>query len=172
MVRHCFDDFCDFDSSTGADRYGDEYVGSIWPQAVHSLYNALSKPLFILGVFLTVLPSVVGIHHSFFNLVLNAKILVIIARISFCTYLIHIFILTQFIYSRTYDTYYGMLDIFVQYQGMVVLCLFFGFLMTVIVEVPLGNMLKIGMARLKKTKKEHHPRTIKDSLITNDSLLL
>ncbi len=122
----------------------------------HSFYNSLSKPFFILGVFLTALPSILGIHHSFFNLTLNAKIFVLIARISFCTYLVHIFILFQYIYSRTYDTYYGLIDIFIYYSGLLVLCLLCGFLATVMVEVPLGNVLKIAMAQLRKSKKQHH----------------
>jgi peptidoglycan/LPS O-acetylase OafA/YrhL len=48
-------------------------------------------------MFLTILPSILGIHHSFFNLILNAKALTFIARISFCTYLIHLMVIYGFI---------------------------------------------------------------------------
>ena len=70
-------------------------------QGMHSLYWALSKPIFIGGMFLTILPSILGQTSSFFHLILNAKIFTFIARISFCTYLVHLFVIYQFIYSRS-----------------------------------------------------------------------
>ena len=96
-----------------------------------SIYYTFSKPVFLFGMILVILPSILGISCSFFNLVLNAKVLTFIARISFCTYLVHLIVIYGFILERTYDVYYDLIDIFVLYLGMLVICLFFGFLLTV-----------------------------------------
>ena len=90
-----------------------------------------SKPLFILGMFLTVLPSMIGFKHSFFNLILNTRLFVFIARISFCTYLLHINFLIYFESDRSYDIYYSIIDQFMIYMGLLVICLFFGAIMTI-----------------------------------------
>ena len=108
-------------------------TGSHWPQLAHCLYFILSKPIFTFGLILTVLPSCLGLRHSFFALILNAKIFSWIARISFCTYLVHVLILYCYIFSRTYDVYYVPVDTFVIYFGLLVICLFFGFVLTIFV---------------------------------------
>ena len=79
---------------------------------------------------MTILPSCLGISHSFFNLILNAKAFVYIARISFSTYLVHILIIEYFFADRTYDLYYNIPDLFAIYFGLLVLSLFFGFIVT------------------------------------------
>lgn len=84
-----------------------------------------------MGMMLTLLPSSLGIRHSFFNLVLNAKVFVLIARISFCTYLVHLMLIYRFIYMRTYDIYYNLVDMFITYLGLLPIILLFGFLMTI-----------------------------------------
>ena len=127
-------------------------TGSHWDQIGHSLYWTLSKPIFIAGMIMTVLPSILGIKHSFFNLILNAKSLSFIARISFCTYLVHYIIIGQVIATRTYDIYFSNIDVFTLYLGMLVISLFFGFVVTLTVELPFSNLLKMGMKKLLKNK--------------------
>jgi len=124
-------------------------VGYVWPQSLHSLYISLSKIIFIFGVICTVLPTTLGFKHSFLNLILTPKIFHFIARISFCTYLVHLMIVFQFVYTRTYDLYYNITDMFVVYMGILVISLFFGFLMTLIIEVPFSNLQKELMSYLK-----------------------
>lgn len=82
---------------------------------------------------MTILPSLLGIRHSFFRLILCSKILSFIAKISFCTYLVHLMVVYGFIYDRSYDIYYSLLDIFVIYVGLLVICLALGFVLTVTV---------------------------------------
>ena len=143
-------------------------TGSHWPQIAHSFYWILSKPIFIFGMILTVLPTTLGIKYSFFGLILNAKIFAWIARISFCTYLVHLMIVFRFIYNRSYDFYYQLQDIFVIDFGLLVLCLFFGFLVTLLVELPFANLLKIVMTGFK-TKGRGAPIQVNksESLLTN-----
>ncbi len=129
-------------------------TGSKWPQWIHSLYWSLSKPLFVIAVFMTTLPSMLGLRHSFFDLLLNTKLFMFISRISFCTYLAHLMVVYQCIYTQNHDYYYYIQDVFVRYFGVLVICLFFGFLLTLFVEVPFSNLLKLMTKPQKKGSNE------------------
>jgi len=124
-------------------------TGSHWPQEAHSFYLVLSKPVFIFGMILTVLPSILGIRHSFFALILNVKLFAWIARISFCSYLVHLMVIVWYYYTRTYDVYYKFQDTFATYMGLLTLSLFFGFIMTMLVELPFSNLLELLMTGFK-----------------------
>ena len=142
------------------------YSGNYWPQFGHSLYYALSKPLFIFGMMMTVLPSCLGITHSFFNFLLTAKVFIFIARISFCTYLVHLMVMLKVIYDRTYDIYYEVFDVFSIYLGVLVISLFFGFILTMTAELPFANLLKMLMANMKQSSKKA-VQSKSESLLTN-----
>lgn len=94
------------------------------------------------------------------------------AKISFCTYLVHLIILIQYIFSRTEDSYYSIIDAFPAYLGCLVLSCFFGFLVTVFVEVPCSQWLKEAVSKLKKKgiRIEREPISMdaSQSLVTND----
>jgi peptidoglycan/LPS O-acetylase OafA/YrhL len=129
-------------------------LGHHWPQWVHSLYWVISKPIFIGGMFLTVLPSILGCRHSFFATILTAKVLHFIARISFCTYLVHLFVLYYFLCDRSYDIYYSLIDMFTFYLGVLAYSLFFGFLLTMVIEVPFANLVRVAFPAARPQKKE------------------
>lgn len=133
MVGNRCDGFPNFHPSNVANRYHQSYKGSKWPQWVHSLYWTFSKPIFILCLFMAVIPSALGIKRSVFSTILNAKILIFIARISFCTYLVHLMVLYQFIYTQNYDIYFTNGSIFILHFGLVLKSLFFGFMLTIII---------------------------------------
>jgi peptidoglycan/LPS O-acetylase OafA/YrhL len=89
-----------------------------------------------------VLPSILGIKHSFFRTILTAKIFTFISRISFCTYLVHLMVVYQYIYTRSYDIYYNIKDMFVIFIGFLPLILTFGAAATILIEVPFSNLLR------------------------------
>jgi len=104
---------------------------------------------------MVVIPTALGIKRSFFELILNCKLLMVIARISFCTYLVHLMVIYQVIYVQMViyqviyvqnnDYYYDLRTMFVIYMGILVLSLVLGFLLTILVEVPFSNLLKSVM---------------------------
>ena len=96
---------------------------------------------------MTFLPSILGIRHSIINTILTARVFFFIARISFCTYLVHLFVVYQYLYTRSYDVYYDIKETFSVFIGLVPIILFLGVVMTLVIEVPFGNMLKMAMAR-------------------------
>ena len=118
---------------------------------------------------MTILPSCLGITHSFFNLILNAKVFVFIARISFGTYLVHLLIIDYFFADRTYDLYYTTPDLFAIYFGLLVLCLFFGFIVTITIELPFANILKNLTSKHNQNHKKAKIDKKVESLLTNES---
>ena len=125
-------------------------VGYIWPQVIHSLYYAVSKPIFLIGLLLVVLPTLIGYQKSFFNTILTPKIFHFISRISFCTYLVHYIVISQFLYGSVNDKYDNTFDVFVVFLGMLILSLFFGFLTTMLIQLPFSVLQKNLIEYLKR----------------------
>ena len=76
-------------------------------------------------------------------------------------------------YSRTYDVYYKVQDTFATYVGLLTLSLFFGFIMTMLVELPFANLLKLLMTGFK-TKGRGIGEVQEEksgSLLTNESIV-
>jgi peptidoglycan/LPS O-acetylase OafA/YrhL len=111
---------------------------------------------------MTILPSMLGHGHSFFNLIMTSSAFHFIARISFCTYLVHLMVLYNFTLSRNYNVYYNIIDNFIAYLGILVLSLVFGFITTVLIELPFAKLQKELMTTIKakarkaKEAKEMH----------------
>ncbi len=139
-------------------------LGNEWPQLLHSFYWGLSKPIFLLGMTMTILPTMIGHSQSFFNTLLTSRAFHFIARISFCTYLVHLMVLYHFILSRNYNIYYNIIDTFIVYLGMLVVSLGFGFLGTVFIELPFAKLQKELMNAIKGRVKEK----VTTKLITNN----
>ncbi len=123
-------------------------VGYYWPQILHSLYGCLEKPFFIFGLLMVTFPTILGVQGSLFRTLLDNKILNFLAKISFCTYLIHLMVILQYISSRSFDNYYSLLATFTPYLGCLVVSCFFGFLMTIFVELPFSVWQKEVMKGL------------------------
>lgn len=87
-------------------------VDITWPQIYHSLYAALTRFLFVFGLALTILPSLLGNKKSIVIFLMDTKIFNFIAKISYCTYLLHLIIIIIYYKGRTYDRYYSAVPIF------------------------------------------------------------
>jgi len=81
------------------------------------------------------------------------------AKISFCTYLIHLMVIYQFCTSRTDDVYYSINDGFILYVGCLALSCTLGFLMTIFVEVPCSYYQKQLMKKVSSWGKSTAAKT-------------
>ncbi len=97
---------------------------------------------------MVVIPTILGVKNSFFKLLLDNTLLNFLAKISFCTYLMHLMVIIQYYNSRTYDYYYSLLAAFPLYLGCLVLSCFFGFLLTIFVELPFSVWQKDLLKKL------------------------
>lgn len=121
-----------------------------WDQVWHSLYLVSSRLLFNVGILLVILPTLLGLKTSFFRTILDTKLFNFIAKISFCVYLVHYIVLSQEIAYRAYDVYYYPKDIYIQFIGVLVLSCFFGFILTVTVELPFSHLQKQFLSKIAK----------------------
>lgn len=128
---------------------GDNY----WPQFVHSIYLTYGKLFFVFSLSIIILPSILGIQ-TFIRFIMDTIFFNFIAKISFCTYLIHLTILLHWYTTRAIDSYYAFLPkyfIFASHTSSSLLC---GFVLTVLVEIPCSKLQKIVMKNMftKATK--------------------
>ena len=75
-------------------------LGLYWPNFVNAVYLTYSKSLFVFGITLLILPSLLG-SSSIVGFVLDTPVTNFISKVSFFTYLIHINVISQWTNSRT-----------------------------------------------------------------------
>ena len=129
-------------------------IGYEWDQIWHSLYFCFAKVVFIIGLTLVLLSTLLGVKGSFFMTILDTKLFSFIAKISFCTYLVHLIFITQYLAVFYTDLYYNIQDRYVILLGFICASCFFGFLLTIVVEVPFSYLQKEVMNKFKGKKKE------------------
>eukprot|EP00919_Chromeraceae_sp_WS-2016_P021005 GHVR01049793.1.p1 GENE.GHVR01049793.1~~GHVR01049793.1.p1 ORF type:complete len:114 (-),score=1.00 GHVR01049793.1:1495-1836(-) len=108
---------------------------------------------------LTILPSLIGVKNSMVMFTMDTSLFNFIGKISFCTYLVHLIVMTQYIESRTYDVYYSLVSETILFFSFTVLSLFFGFIMTIIIEIPCS---KIQKALVSKILQKSESKQIKE----------
>lgn len=111
-------------------------VGYLWPQWFHSMCLNFGRSLYPFGIFLAILPSLLGVEGSFFRLVLDTPFFSFLSRISYGTYLVHGLAILYFSGTKKYDTYFGITDLYVNSLAVIVVSYFFGLLTTLLVELP------------------------------------
>ena len=105
-------------------------VGGTWPQTVHSTYLSMGKVVFVLGLYVMILPSLLDIpNFTFF--IMDTKVFNALSKISFWTYLIHYMVVLQVTYSQKLDFYYTVSDILPLYIPIAAISVILGFLGTI-----------------------------------------
>ena len=120
---------------------GDDHF---WPQLAHSFFLTYSKFIFIFGLSLTVLPSLLGIH-TLARFMLDTKAFNFIAKISFWTYLIHLNVINIGVTSIKIDFYYAYVPLFSQFVCSSILSMALGLIFCLICEVPFAGLQKMFM---------------------------
>lgn len=103
-----------------------------WPQLAHSLYLTYGKTLFVFSLSIIILPSLLGIK-TFVRFIMDTDFFNVIAKISFCTYLIHLTLLMHWFTTRTIDEYWAFLPKYFLFVSHSVGSLILGFLMTILI---------------------------------------
>ena len=100
-----------------------------------------------MGLSLLILPSLLGID-SIVRFVLDTKLFNFIAKASYCTYLIHLVVLTFIMTIRKIDFYYDLTSVFGYYTFYAVVSIFLGFILTILVEIPFAKLQKMLLTYL------------------------
>lgn len=125
--------------------------GTAWSQTTHSFYLSTGKVFFVLGMYLSILPSLLDLpNFTFF--IMDTKFFNFIAKISFWTYLIHYMVVLQITYRQKIDFYYSVGDIIPLYIPTAAISVFLGLVGTLIVEIPFAKMEKMLLNKLMGKK--------------------
>lgn len=115
-----------------------------WPQIIHSIYLTFGKILFVFGLSLLIIPSIILPTNSKSKLlvrfILDTKLFSYIAKVSYCTYLIHLTLLLLYYGSFKFDFYYAMGPTFTIFVSFSVLSLFCGLILFLLVEQPFSHL--------------------------------
>jgi hypothetical protein len=107
-------------------------VGNKWPQIYHSLYLSLGKVLFVLGMYLAILPSLLGVKNFTF-FIIDTNLFNWLSKVSFWTYLIHYMVVLQVTYRQKLDFYYTLSDILPLYIPIAFISVLLGFFGTMLI---------------------------------------
>lgn len=124
-----------------------------WPQLIHSLYLSLGKIIFVMGLSMLILPSLLGVK-SWVIFCMDTKFFNFIAKISFCTYLLHLLVIQWLINGRSVDYYYTTMSMHVIFVFICLISLILGFILVLMVEVPFAKLTKILMDKTKGNPKK------------------
>lgn len=123
-----------------------------WPQLAHSLYLTYGKTLFVVGISLIILPSLLGVD-SFVRLLMDTKLFNFVGKVSYCTYLVHFFFILIWFLGQISTFYFEPIHIYSQFAAVSFISIFSGFMLAILVEIPFAKFQKklIGVL-LKSTQ--------------------
>ena len=117
----------------------DMQLGNTWPYWAHGVYLSFEKLTFTFGIYLLILPTLLEIPNMAFFL-LDTKFFNFTGKISFWVYLCHFMIVEHVCFAEKVDFYYTAETIIPLFFAIAVISLFFGFIGTMLVEVPFSKL--------------------------------
>jgi peptidoglycan/LPS O-acetylase OafA/YrhL len=109
-----------------------------WPEWYTQLFQGGAKITYVIGLSLTFLPSLLG-ARSILSWLMNNKIMMVLAKLSFTGYLVHLMIVYMLIYQQGNGFYFNSKMVFFDYITMIVLTLFSACFISLIIELPVVN---------------------------------
>lgn len=114
----------------------------VWNDTQHVFYLIFNRFAFVFGVLLVLLPGVLT-GKDFIYKILSFKFFSPLAKLAYCTYLAHFFVLARSIYS-TRNSFYATNEAFIYFSlSDLVYSLIAGLILSVFVEIPMMNVIKL-----------------------------
>lgn len=121
-----------------------------WPQFVHSVYLTYGKLAFVFGISLIILPSILlnsdkdDTKNStlIVRFLMDTKAFNFIAKVSFCTYLLHLTFILIYEGSTKTDYYFAFYPTFVLFVTFSAISIVSGAIFVYIVEAPFTKLQK------------------------------
>lgn len=124
-----------------------EQVGDSWPQLAHTLYLTYGKTVFVFSVFLIILPSLLG-TQSIIRFIMDTKMFNFVAKVSYCTYLLHLCFIYWWDSQVSTNLYYELIGVYSLFASHSVISVLGGFVLAVLVEIPCAKFQKIIIHKL------------------------
>jgi len=126
-----------------------------------TLYNPLCRPLYVFGLGLFLMGPIVGKNY-FLQIFLGSRFWAPWAKISFYSYLVHLFVFTWFFGQMRQSIYLDHKSILWSYFGVIVLSIFVATFLSVLFEAPWMQLEKLVLfPPRKKRVKDEEPAEFK-----------
>ena len=126
-----------------------------WSDETMSVYIALSKPAWTLGLCILSILLFIG-EAPLINMILANRLTAILGRLTFCAYLIHPSILYWIYFSSNYPNHFSDIWYATTFLSVVSSVFLLSALFHLAVERPVANLDRLflgGMSKKKKTQK-------------------
>ena len=110
-----------------------------WSNNISYIWSAISRLLFVIGVALFSLPSLFG-KNRFFTAIFNNDFFLVMARISYCGYLVHLIIIEGMVNNQKGEFIPTNLDMFYDWSGTMMITTFLSIVLIVLIESPCVNL--------------------------------
>mmetsp|Transcript_43559 Transcript_43559/g.51285 ORF Transcript_43559/g.51285 Transcript_43559/m.51285 type:complete len:307 (-) Transcript_43559:33-953(-) len=134
-------------------------------QIVHSLFNAVSRPLFVFGLALILMGPLTG-RNKLMRFVLGSNGYSPWAKVSFMAYLIHLLVFKYFYSQTRQSVYITHKDVIFSLAAVLLLSLFISIPFSALFEAPFLQLEKLVIFP-EKPKSEQE-----DSIVTEDSHIM
>lgn len=124
-----------------------------WNLAESMAYNGLSRPLFVFGMMLVLMPTFEGRLNWLFSFMSN-PLFVVLGRLTYCAYLMHFTVIYSYNFSLDSSNYFNHANIIYHYIGIYVLSYTVAFGMSLVIEAPLLTIEKTILFPPKPPKKK------------------
>ena len=115
-------------------------TGSSWPQWFHSMCINFGRILYPFAITLILGPTLLGVKGSVFRTFLDTPFFNFLSRISYGVYLVHGMAIFYINWGNKADTYLSIVNAYVITIAAIVISIVFGFLLTVVVELPFRKL--------------------------------
>ncbi|XP_076436701.1 nose resistant to fluoxetine protein 6-like [Babylonia areolata] len=109
---------------------------------LQAFYNAMARPAWGASVAWVIFACVTG-NGGFVNTILSWKALIPLSRLTYCIYLLHIMILTTYIFSRDTTFYFSDANVVVLFLGLLVVCYMVSAVVSLAFEAPMMALEKL-----------------------------
>ena len=134
---------------------------SNWSPWFHHVFMALNRFLFSIGLLLIVLPTLAG-SKTVIRWILSAGFWTPLATLTFATYLIHVVVLLNYVYSEKSTYYFSHLNVLWEMVPFVLMSLFGALIIHLVIEAPVGKIETTIRGSSSRAAKTDRPTAIKD----------
>lgn len=117
-------------------------LGGEWPQWFHSFCINFGRIVYPFAITLVVGPTLLGVEGSLFRTLLDTKFFNFLSRISYGVFLVHGMAIFYINWGNKTDTYLSITNTYVISLSAIILSIFFGFLLTVTIEIPFRRLFQ------------------------------
>lgn len=112
-----------------------------WNMGESMAYNGFSRPLFVFGMMLVLMPTFEGRLSWLFAFMSN-PLFVVLGRLTYCAYLMHFTVIYSYFFSLDSSNYFTHNNAIYHYIGIYVISYAVAFGMSLVIEAPLLTIEK------------------------------